>query len=405
VSAVSVHYLHCHYYYHLTSLAVNAAHPQPTKNTMKVCIICVGSRGDAEPFCALSAKLIDQGHSVEFFCQPELQSFIPKSTSTDGTVTVTVTVHSLPFTQFDFYKYAGSPSKGTDHPNVRVRFVGAVADIIAELVLPCYEQVLPVAKTCQVMVTSALARNLCFALTEQLSIPTVLVHLQSLVPTKLYPHASNAEDCLASLDKFWSHASLTEEEASKNEESYWFLEQFQHEFVQDALNDLYSKLQIPPLTWDENRKILSGHHPQIYLANSFYDELIPATPKALTDVGPQLHYVGALADHYIPGNFIPNAQLQSFLDQENTKKTICIGYGSMPYSQVSLLLEVVHQLKRRTVLVGKALELPKMMADKNNNDESDDKGASLDLDWIQTNVFQIDSAPYAWLLPQCSMML
>jgi Glycosyltransferase family 28 N-terminal domain len=40
--------------------------------TMKVLIIAVGSRGNVEPFCALTAKLLESGHTVEFFCQPKL---------------------------------------------------------------------------------------------------------------------------------------------------------------------------------------------------------------------------------------------------------------------------------------------------------------------------------------------
>ena len=112
---------------------------------MKLLLISVGSRGDIEPFLALAQALLDDGHEVHYALQNEsnYQSIVPSG----------VTVHPLPFVSNDFYNFM-NPSHGADHPNPRVRFVGVVTDLIGELVLPCYQQVMEVAKDCDVIVTS-----------------------------------------------------------------------------------------------------------------------------------------------------------------------------------------------------------------------------------------------------------
>jgi hypothetical protein len=34
------------------------------ERTMKIAIVCIGSRGDVDPFCALGKELIALGHTV-----------------------------------------------------------------------------------------------------------------------------------------------------------------------------------------------------------------------------------------------------------------------------------------------------------------------------------------------------
>ncbi|CAK9116426.1 unnamed protein product [Durusdinium trenchii] len=98
---------------------------------MRLLLITVGSRGDAEPYQALADTLAEGGHQVEFFLQPE-HSFPAKKQ---------VTLHPLPFSTSDFYRYAGNPRYGQDHENPRVKFVGVVAEVVSQLVLPLMEDV------------------------------------------------------------------------------------------------------------------------------------------------------------------------------------------------------------------------------------------------------------------------
>ena len=344
---------------------------------MKVLLISVGSRGDVEPYLALSQALLDNGHEVHYALQNEsnYQSIVPSG----------VNVHPLPFESNDFYKYM-NPSHGADHPNPRVRFVGVIADCIGELVLPCCQQVMEVAKDCDVIVSSSLARSLAFALTQKLSIPTYLVHLQPLLPTGLFPQYSNTDEFVECLTQDPSSLILKKEYL----EGYWELEKFQYDFLKERLDKMYNDIGLDTLlTFDENKTILSGNSPSIHIVNAFSNEIFPPVP----DAGPNVHDVGALGDSYVPTAFDPPAEesdLVTFL--KNGKKPICIGFGSMPYDagKVEGLLNVVQEQDQRVVLVGKALTLP----------ESLEK-----TDWIRQNVRHVNGLPYAWLLPRCSVMV
>lgn len=348
---------------------------------MKVLLICTGSRGDAEPFVALAARLLEDdasNNSVEFFIQPELKSLAP-------TVHENLSIHELPYTQLHFYKYTANPTKGADHENERVRFVGVVAEIIAALCLPCWESVLNIAKSCDIMVTSALSRSLCFALSSKLEIPMVLVHLQPIVPTKSFPHysVSSIDDTvkvIIDLDK--KDDLSTDKYPRDHSEMYWMFERYQLEFLQEGLDQMYDKMELNPhMDFETNRRILSGNDSRIAIANAMNDGFIPP----VRDVGPHVHQIGPLADHYIPSDFEPPRNLVDFLS--NNPQPMCIGFGSMPYSQVSLILDALQEVDRKAVLVGKALELP------SNNE------------WAKWNICQVSSIPYAWLLPQCQMMI
>lgn len=343
---------------------------------MKALLICVGSRGDAEPFVALADRLLQEGHSVEFFIQPELKELAPPSSPL-------LKIHELPFTQFDFYKFVANPTKGKDLQG-RLRFVAIVADVIGELVLPHWKPVLEAAKNdCNVIVTSALARPLCFALSSKLNLPTLLIHLQPLVPTKLFPYSSNTADFVKTLLALQDSAFDASTGSEENLESYWELEKAQHEFLEERVDAMYEHMELTPkMDFATLQIILSGNDPNTFVGNSFIDTLIP---KVL-DAGPNVHHLGPLADHYIPKDFEPPSNVVSFLHEN--PKPICVGFGSMPYNQVSVLLQALQEVDRKAILVGKALEIP-----PENNE------------WAKANVLQASSLPYAWLLPQCQMML
>jgi sterol 3beta-glucosyltransferase len=335
---------------------------------MRAVIITVGSRGDAEPFCSLAAELGANGHHVDIFLQKELKHLSPSSAS----------VHELPFTQMDFYKFVGSPTHGVDHENPRVKFVGVVTDVIAELTFPCCEQVLDVAKASDMIITSSLARPLSMALATKLNIPACVVHLQALVPTDKFPHFSQTEECVSVLTKGNKEANAS------FEETYWKLEGFHHEFLQDRLDAVYTKLELPPLRFDsECKKALTGQDEgKTLIANAFSMEIVPS----VHDKTATIYDVGPLADAYVPDTWNPPADLITFLDSCEVPP-VCIGYGSMPFGKAEMVLEALEELDRKAVLVGDALKV----ADGN--------------EWVKSNIFQVSSAPYAWLLPQCSMML
>ena len=179
---------------------------------MKALLITVGSRGDAEPFCALASELGNAGHTVDLFLQVDLTYLAPTNNN--------VKVCDLPFTMMDFYKVTAPGGGGKKRPssshrggevhddpsNPRVKFIGVVADIIAELVLPCEPHVsrvvanhketkLPV----DIIICSSLARPLALLVPHNFYIPVGLVHLQPLVPTRDFPHYSMKEKCIEAI--------------------------------------------------------------------------------------------------------------------------------------------------------------------------------------------------------------
>lgn len=175
------------------------------------------------------------------------------------------------------------------------------------------------------------------------------------------------------------------------------LERFQHDFLQEGLDLLYKELNLPNrLDFDANLAFLCGKRDKVGIFNCFSSDLIPdvATKKRATDGGggqqPSFVYnIGGLGDSYIPPSFEPeslNGDLLDFLK----RRPICVGYGSMPFDRVAILLDALQAAGKPALLVGQAMKLGPGNAQN---------------DWVCENVRQVDALPYAWLLPQCSMML
>lgn len=336
---------------------------------MRVLLITVGSRGDAEPFCALAQALTDAGHTVDLWLQKDQQHLAPpKNTS--------ISLHELFFTCMEFYKYVGNPNPAHDHPNPRVKFTGIITEICGDLVLPCASNIL---KACEkdkpdIIVASSLARHVSMVVATKLDIPLCLVQLQPLVPTRDFPHSSNVDDCVtAIMSETHNH--------DKNLETYLELERFQYKFIQAKWEAVYEEMEIDFVTMQDMESILLGKNNSVVMVNAYSNQLIPE----YSNHGDNVWNVGALADDYLPVDYTPPQELVDFLkSNETTKRPICIGYGSMPFEKTQMLLDALEQTNERAVLVGSA-----MMNVEADNDR----------------VLAIESAPYSFLLPQCSMML
>lgn len=336
---------------------------------MRVLLITVGSRGDAEPFVSLAQALSNAGHDVDLWLQEDQQHLAPTSPK--------ISLHILPFKTLDFYKYAGNPKPEHDHPNPRVKFTGVVCDICAELVLPCWREVLDSCSTGEnkpnVIVASSLARHLSMALATKMSIPLCLVQLQPLVPTRDFPHSSNTDQCV--------NALVYGKGANKDEnlETYLELERFQYKFMKEKWEQVYSEMKIPFPTVDDMLSILQGKNKDSVMVNACSAQLIPDCSDHLDD---NVWNVGPLADNYLPANYKPPQALVDFLNASE-HKPVCIGYGSMPFEKTEIICGALKQANERGVLVGSAMM----------NVDTDD------------TVFTIESVPYSYLLSRCSMML
>jgi len=388
----------------------------------RILIICVGSRGDAEPFCALAAQLAAQSSvdKVELFVQKDLKYLVPSHDK--------IQCHELPFTQMSFYDYAGKertpPQAGSGHPNPRVRFLGIVTDIMGELVLPCLAQIMSVAagnsndksdsnnsRPVNAIVASSLARQVALEAARQLTqsyearVSVYLVQLQSLVPTKDYPHYSCLDKCLQATTTM-SNGGNDKNSLQEYFDSYIELERHQFEFLKvHALEKLandnnnnnnnnnkdhsnnswgFQADMIPVLTGDSPRNI--------WMVNAVSRHIVPAP----TDAGPKVLNVGGLAAAYIPSNFVPPSELTEFFQRH--PRPICFGYGSMPFAQAAMVVNTLYRLDRAAVLVGSAMNA---VLETNDDDQSDDPEKTA---WIKDKLRVVASVPYPWLLPQCNMM-
>eukprot|EP00538_Stauroneis_constricta_P004756 CAMPEP_0119553052 /NCGR_PEP_ID=MMETSP1352-20130426/5898_1 /TAXON_ID=265584 /ORGANISM="Stauroneis constricta, Strain CCMP1120" /LENGTH=451 /DNA_ID=CAMNT_0007599383 /DNA_START=23 /DNA_END=1378 /DNA_ORIENTATION=- len=358
---------------------------------MKVLLITVGSRGDAEPYCAMANSLLNDGHSVDFFLQKDLLYLAPKTPANANTLTI----HELPFTQMDFYKFMAAPTHGVGHPNPRVQFIGIVTDTIAELVFPCHPAVTEVAAECDWIVCSSLARPLALAVGKKFGIKTAVVHLQPLAPTTLFPHYSLTQQSIEAI--FGSDGDDNGQACvpkKEHQESYFELEKFQYDFLEERLDAVYDALgtKDKKLTFDDLKIALTGKDELVHIINCFSNELVPSIAADST-LGPNIHETGAVADDYIPPElFGPPVVLTDFLSACEAKGDvpICIGFGSMPFDKVAMVLDAVQESGKKAVFVGGALQIP---------DDYEHKA------WADGNVCQVSSVPYAWLLPKCSMML
>jgi len=362
---------------------------------MRVLLITVGSRGDAEPFCALASALATAGHGAALYLQTDLQHLAPACDS--------VTLHELPFTQMDFYKYVGSPRHGKNHGNPRVRFVGIVADIVCALVLPCAAAILadsaakPPDQRPTVIVASSLAREVALVLAAKLGIPVALIQLQPHVPTGDFPHYSNHETCVRAIlargeqageakdeeEEGGSSADSAPSSRTANLESYWEPERSMREFCRADLERLYGDLQLAASSFDEDlAPSLRGQTDHVWMVNAFSHRIIP---KCSDHNSPNILEVGCLAHDWIPQGWSPPLELEAFLADCVEEPPVCVGYGSMPFDKMRALMvvEALTRTGRRGVLVGSAMA------------ELEDR----------PDIFTVQAVPYAWLLPRCSMML
>eukprot|EP00980_Cylindrotheca_fusiformis_P014588 scaffold3955_cov160-Cylindrotheca_fusiformis.AAC.8 len=374
---------------------------------MRVLMISVGSWGDVEPYVALAHELLKRQHAVDLWVQPE---YIPRIPAKDDSSSFQI--HALPFRQEDFYKVRKSREDVCDP---KLRHVETVGEIMGELVVPCWELIYPIACQCQAVVASALARPLSILLTKSVNdadnnLKMVLLHLQPLAPNRIFPlyrisiqksvqaimaiHQNNVVEG-TSLQN--DNISDTEEAI---EESYWKIDQpLEETFLKRRMQEAYQGISskntnrppVEPPTWTELQQILRGNNPQYSIVNAYStNDFVP--PIANTPgVGPHVYDIGPLADNFIPSNFVPNSSLEAFLRDNN--KPMCVGFGSMPFRQFTVLMEALMELDEPTLLVGAHFQFRSCPS----------RFHSFVFD--NPKVYRAVYIPYAYVLPKCSMML
>mmetsp|Transcript_19325 Transcript_19325/g.29788 ORF Transcript_19325/g.29788 Transcript_19325/m.29788 type:complete len:575 (+) Transcript_19325:145-1869(+) len=228
---------------------------------------------------------------------------------------------------------------------------------------------------------------------------------------------------------------------AETEQYYWELEEFHHKFLEKRLNKTRAKFGLQPLPFDDNYRnaLLGRDGGQTIIVNAFSNELVPSPISSLPssssassqndndnrlDNTTTMYNVGALADGYIPHDWKPPQALVDFLwecqsneDSREDEKSgthgppICIGFGSMPFDKVNQILDALEDetlllhpnCSNNIILVGSVFV-------EHDNDHDDEEKQMNQKQQHQSyrrqgRVFAISSVPYAWLLPQCSLLV
>ncbi|CAJ1948539.1 unnamed protein product [Cylindrotheca closterium] len=337
-------------------------------------------------------------------------------------------LHALPFSTQDFYKVKPNTTTNNNNNNnnqdPKLKHVATVAEIMGELVLPCARWILDsiaptiANKSNTILLSSALSRPLGLLLAQVLEIPMVLLHLQPLVPNTIFPlyRVVPIETCVQAMLLY-----NNDDHNQYYEQTYWKIDHPLEEiFLRDRLIAAYDQFGLVPPTWSELQTILAGggggdandddddhaskihpHHHQevVHIVNCYSNHLIPSI-VGTPGVGPNVHEIGCLADAYIPWNYkrTLNPDLETFLQSckkmKNTRPPICIGFGSMPFSELSAVMDALIELEDiPAILVGKPFQFTSCPP------------RYQDLLFTSGKVFRMEFVPYAHVLPKCSMML
>ena len=387
---------------------------------MRVIIIAIGSRGDVEPFCALTKELLlaqqnvsegtgdissqssssSSSNSVDFIVQSNWSCLVECSFRSIGSKEATqnkLRIHKLPFTNSDFYHVSQNQQQKEEqrHEDPRMSSVATYADTISELVLPCWKQISNIViddafyldDETILVACNGFARQLAIFVSKIHHLPLVLLNLQPSVPNNIYPNYRVSVPNF--IDAITDSTANKKSEDNDYEETYWRLEYaLEEHFLKDSLVELYEQPVngvVKPCSWLELQDILRGKVPHhfITIVTAYSDHLIPSLPEII-DVGP-------MADSYLPINF--NRKYwddlfeRTFLKNgqaDDDERPICIGFGSMRFSNYSVLIEALQKLNKLAILVGG----PPDVASKSDS-----------LHRIPNTI------PYPWLLRKCSMML
>lgn len=448
---------------------------------MKILVLSVGTRGDIDPVCALVQELLkddDCGgshgeerpkHSVDLVVQRNLMHLVRPLLTTrhaersDGRRRLRL--HEFPFSNKDFYSAIAKrkndnepsstpaapncPRKREQHPDPRMKSLSHVADIISSLVLPCYDQVEAVLLKQDVnliITASTMTRPLAFLLAKLYNISVIVLKLQPTVPNSVFPnYRVSTSDFVTAILKY--SGQTCNKGNPDYEASYWKLEKALEDFFlgpllerlatektnkDDASSSSEGDSGSCYFSWCDLERILSGQDANFFLVNAYSNHLVPSL-EAHSKSYPHkrnIYDVGPLADAYLPPGS-PSKALIRFLHQNNgdddisdggvrprRRPIVCIGFGSMMFSNPKMLWRALQILNVRAVLVGSCLcwKDAKDMAD----DFIDDTAAKNQLDranpvsnvpspsslitFLEANVHCVSSIPYAYLLPHCAVM-
>jgi hypothetical protein len=318
---------------------------------MRVVVLSVGSRGDVEPFCALTRRLWSQDgcEMIDFFVEsnhrrlvsallPEQEPPSHDGNGDDDDHYGRLRVHYFPFSRAGFVPAEGPDADNDDHEETKRSSsrTGVLLDrtvrLYEETIFPCLDTIYNVAQYAQYVVSCNLTNILCLLVKrrmeqQQRPLPKFLfVQLQPLTPNTIFPcYRTTPKQVVveAILDHFFRPPADDRDGNAQHRElggaywdSYWTLdvELYRRLF---RTNQQERQQQEPPppaspphytcCSWEAWKRIFAGHDPNVVIVNAYSKYLIPTitTTNGITNsqfsrtlLGPNVVDVGPLADNF-----------------------------------------------------------------------------------------------------------
>lgn len=320
-------------------------------------IIAIGSRGDVQPFVALSLGLLRKGNRVTLMAHENFRSFI------EGF-------------GVDFHSLAGDTWEMVNDPKglrllqsgntlkllryIHERGEKGQAQVNKDLWEGC--------ERAEVLVTSALGIHWVSSIAEKMGKRWAIIQLS--FPTNATQEFPFAGFGLPAFDFFKFPAY--------NRATFWLLRSFFWRRVRIAVNDHRQSLGLPPLRQSIFDKADSDHILTCYAVS-------PALLRRPADWEAHIKVTGFLTLSS-PSNGLSNDIPDELLQWLQTgEKPIYIGFGSMPIPDparfTSILRELLTRTSHRFILC---------------KGWSDLEGLPLD-----SRLLVVSSVPHEWLFPQC----
>jgi sterol 3beta-glucosyltransferase len=332
---------------------------------MKIGLAAVGTRGDVEPYVALTHALTEAGHEVTIAAPSDA---VGLAAGTDAQfVPMDLNLHAV----FDSQQGRRWLAAGDIDA-----FLAGIARMLSAARSTIGESVLAAADHCDVLVTSCLAEDYGYAAAQARKIPIVPAHLFPLLPTSEYPHPLTPPDT----------PQDGQDTARHNLETFRMAEEIYWRGARDDINDFRRSLGL-----DQAPCPLLSRMPELGLPvlNAFSGEVV----RRPANWGPQ---------HVITGFWRLPGEVRRRLGESDVPEDllgwlaagpppIFIGFGSMPVLEPEKVVGVVAEAARLTglrILIGAGW--------------SDLSGLAASL---PDNVRLTGAVDHDWLFPRCRAVI
>ncbi len=323
----------------------------PTLYMKKISILIAGSRGDIEPFIALSKELAPRGYEVQLVAHADFMPLADK---------YGINIAPIRLSSKDFTAPLMDPPEM--NPFTMVRLLRGILEPLLQSILPDVWK--HTRDSDAIISTGTSLWGLDVA--EKLQVPHILVGLQPLLPTEEFPHVSVSD--------------LPQLGGLINKFSYAFINYSCWQAISRSINEWrVEQLKLPKKIGNFTESDVWKN--QLHLAA--YSPLVVPQPLDWTKNATTTGYWRLPASGYQPPS-----QLSRFLESSQ-EKPIYIGFGSMLYADVkrvaSMVVSALRQSRRRGII---------------SFEEKHLEGIPL-----SSNVINVGFVPHDWLFPQLAAVI